>query len=173
MASNVTGTSAGNAGGATINYTSLTPTTSWSQLFWGPSSSALPKAGLDGSLHALAFNGINGTSASWLGTTSWTNPTTGITHTGVQIGVIVTITGLGASPWTLSNTIPQLDPGVGTGIGAVVSDAAGTPFSANVQVLADIPTDGSGNFIAVNTIQNGGGKTVSSFTGGFYTRVGP
>jgi hypothetical protein len=92
-------------------------------------------------------------------------------HTGVPIKVTVTITGLGGTPWALSTSIAQLDPGVGTGIGAVISDAAGTPFSANTQFLADIPTDGAGNFIAVNTIQNGGGKTVSSFTGAFYTRV--
>jgi hypothetical protein len=154
-----------------VNFTSFSPTTSWTQLFWGPSSSGLPTAGLDGSQHALPLSGISGTTATWAGTTSWTNPTTGTTHTGVPIRVSVTITGLGANPWALSTNIPQLDPGVGTGIGAVVSDAAGTPFSANTQFMADIPTDGAGNFIALNTVQNGGGKTVSSFTGAFYPRV--
>ena len=171
MSSSVSGASAGNAGGATISFTSFTPTTSWSELYWGPSSGALPSGGLDATQHALAFSGISGTTATWAGTTSWTNPTTGTTHTGVPIQMRVTITGLGATPWSLSTSHPQLDPGAGTGIGAVISDAAGVNFNANVQFLADIPTDGAGNFIALNTVQNGGGKTLSSFTSAFYTRV--
>jgi hypothetical protein len=84
----------------------------------------------------------------------------------------ITITGLGGTPWVASTSIPQLDPGVGTGIGAVVDDSASSAdFSANIQFLADIPTDGAGNFIALNSVQNGGGQTRSSFTGAFYTRV--
>jgi hypothetical protein len=153
-----------------VTFTGFDPDTTWSQLYWGPASNALPTAGLDATPHALAFSGISGTTATWAGTTSWTNPTTSITHTGVPIELRITITGLGGTPWALSTGIPGLDPGPGTGIGAVVDDSTlQADFSANVQFLADIPTDGSGNFIALNSVQNGGGQTVSSFTGGFYT----
>jgi hypothetical protein len=42
-------------------------------------------------------------------------------------------------------------------------------FTANVQFLADIPTDGSG-YIPLNTVPQGtGGNTLSSFTGAFYS----
>ena len=56
------------------------------------------------------------------------------------------------------------------GIGAVVDNSASfLDFTANVQFLADLPTDGSGNFIALNTVP--GGLTSSSFAGGFYSVV--
>lgn len=167
--------SAGDAGGRTIAFTSFTPTTSWVELYWGPSSSALPTAGLDGTNHSLTFSSIAGTTATWAGTTSWTNPNTGTVHTGVPIQLRITITGLGATPWVTSTSIPGLDPGPGTGIGAVVDNSASwLDFSANSQFLADIPTDGAGNFIALNTVQqSGGGLTRSSFTGAFYEAVSP
>jgi len=165
---NIVGASAGNAGGATVNFTAFSPSPSWSRLYWGPSSSALPTAGLDATQHALALSGISGTTATWAGTTSWTNPDTGTTHTNVPIQVRVTISGLSGTPWALSTGIPDLDPGPGTGIGAAVDDVSLTAFSANVQFLADIPTDGAGNFIAINSVRNGGGKTLSSWTGAFY-----
>jgi hypothetical protein len=171
VTSTPSGASAGNPGGAGVAFTGFAPTTSWTELYWGPSSAALPGAGLDGSLHAMPFSGISGTTATWAGTTSWTNPSTGLTHTGVPIQMRITITGLGATPWVLSTSIPQLDPGVGTGIGAVVNNVALADFSFNTQFLADIPTDGMGNFIAINSVQNGGNQTRSSYTGGFYSRV--
>lgn len=152
-------------------FTSFVPDTSWSQLYWGPDSGALPTAGLDAAPHALTFSAIAGTTATWAGTSSWTNPTTGITHAGVPIQMRITITGLGAAPWVTSTSITGLDPGPGTGIGAVVDNSVSqADFTANVQFLADIPTDGAGNFIAINSVQQSAGlKTNSSFTGAFYS----
>jgi hypothetical protein len=166
--------SPGDPGGTTVSFTSFVPDTSWTQLYWGPSSGALPTAGLDGTPHSLTFSGISGTVATWAGTTSWTDPLDSTVYTGVPIELRVTITGLGATPWLVSTTISGLDPGPGTGIGAVADDSASAlDFDANTQFVADIPTDGSGNFIALNTVQTAGGMTNSSFTGGFYSQVGP
>ena len=99
----------------------------------------------------------------------WTDPFDSTVYTNVPIELRIAITGLGATPWVLSTSVPGLDPGPGTGIGAVVDNSASwLDFSANTQFLADIPTDGSGNFIALNSVQTTGGQTNSSFTGGFY-----
>jgi hypothetical protein len=111
--------------------------------------------------------------ATWAGTTSWTNPDTGTLHLGVPIQMRVTITGLGATPWVLATSIPGLDPGVGNGIGAVVDNSGAANFTANVQFLADIPTDGSGNFIAINSVRVGGGLARSSVAPAFYEAVMP
>src|SRR5262249_45056821 len=137
--------SPGSPGGTTVSFTSFDPDTTWSQLYWGPSSSTLPTAGLDATPHAFTFSGITGGNvATWAGPPHWTNPTTGITHTGVPIQLQITITGLGATPWVLSTSIPGLDPGPGTGIGAVADDSSlQADFSAKIEFLADIPTDGS------------------------------
>jgi hypothetical protein len=114
-----------------------------------------------------------GTVSTWAGTTGWTDTSTSTFYPSVPIELRITITGLGGTPWVLSTSIPELDPGVGTGIGAVVDNSASAlDFTANVQFLADIPTDGIGNFIALNSVPAGGG-TNSSFAGGFYSRVGP
>jgi hypothetical protein len=160
------------AGGATVEFTNFTPDTTWSQLYWGPSSAALPTAGLDGSPHALTFDSISGTVATWVGTTDWTDPFDSTVYSGVPIEMRITCTGLGATPWVTSTSISGLDPGPGTGIGAVVDDSASfLDFSATVEFLADIPTDGSGNFIALNDVSNAGGQTNSSYTGAFYSQV--
>jgi hypothetical protein len=84
----------------------------------------------------------------------------------------ITVTRLGGAPWVTSTSVPSLDPRPGTGIGAVVDNSSKVNFSANVQFLADIPTDGSGNFInfiALNDVPVLAGQTNSSFTGGFYS----
>ena len=129
----------------------------------------LQLTGLDGVSHSLTFSGIAGTTATWAGTTSWTNPDDSTLYTGVPIELRITISGLGGTPWVLSTSIPDLDPGPGTGIGAVVDDSASwLDFDVNTQFLADIPTDGSGNFIALNSVPQSGGGTLSSFTGSFY-----
>ena len=75
-------------------------------------------------------------------------------------------------PWRLSTSVSGLDPGPGTGIGAVVDDSASAAdFTANVQFVADIPTDGSGNFIALNAVRQTGGLARSSLTDGFYSQT--
>jgi hypothetical protein len=160
--------SPGDPGGTTVNFTGFVPDTTWTELYWGPSSASLPKAALDGSLDALTLSGIAGTVATWAGTTGWTDTVTSTFYPSVPIELRITVTGLGATPWVLSTSIPGLDPGPGTGIGAVVDNSVSwLDFSANVQFLADIPTDGIGNFIALNSVPAGGG-TLSSFAGGFY-----
>jgi hypothetical protein len=162
--------SPGDSGGTNANFSAFSPGT-WSRLYWGPSSAALPSAGLDGALHTLSFTGFSGTTATWEGTSSWTNPGPGAAGPhNVPIRMVITISGLGSDPWELSTGVPMLDPGPGTGIGAVVANfPTAVDFTANVQFLADIPTDGSG-FIALNTVRQGtGGNTMSSFTGAFYS----
>jgi hypothetical protein len=83
--------------------------------------------------------------------------------------MILTITA-GAVTFVTSGSLPGLDPGPGTGIGAAIVVANGgapTNFTVNVQFLADFPpTDGV--YIPINNFQNAGGQTVSSFTGAFY-----
>jgi hypothetical protein len=162
--------SPGDSGGTNANYSNFSPGT-WGRLYWGPSSASLPQGALDGTLDPLTFTGISGTTATWQGNTSWTNPGPGTVgpHT-VPVRMVITITGLGSNPWVLSTSVPTLDPGIGTGIGAVVANhPTAVNFTANVQFLADIPTDGSG-YIPLNTIRQGtGGNTRSSFTGAFYS----
>lgn len=69
-----------------------------------------------------------------------------------------------------SASVADLDPGVGTGIGAVADNSASfLDFDATIDFLADVPTDGPG-FVALNSVPNGPGQTNSSFTGGFYSR---
>jgi hypothetical protein len=161
--------SPGDTGGTTVSFTNFVPDTSWSQLYWGPDSTALPTAGLDGVAHSLSFSGIAGTTATWAGTTSWTDPFDSSVYAGVPVELRITVTGLGGTPWATSTSISGLDPGPGTGIGAVVDDSASLlDFDVNVQFVADIPTDGAGNFVALNSVQVSGGQANSSFTGAFY-----
>jgi len=144
------------------------PDTTWTELYWGPWAGALPTAGLDGVAHSLTLSGISGTTATWAGTTNWTDPNTSTLYTNVPIELRINVSGLGATPWVLSTSISGLDPGPGAGTGAVVDNSASAlDFAANVQFLADIPTDGSGNFIALNSVLTAG-STNSSFSGGFY-----
>jgi len=154
-----------------LSFTNFTPDTSWSELYWGPDSNFLPAAGLDGGLHALTFSGIAGTTATWAGTSDWTDPSGPTLYMNVPIELRLDIAGLGGAPWAVSTSIPGLDPGPGTGIGAVVDNSASQlDFDINFKYVADLPTDGSGNFIPFGTVPTlGGGQIVSSFTGGFYT----
>jgi hypothetical protein len=167
------GVAPGSAGGRNWNFADFGETTGWDALYWGPSSASLPSAGLDSSNHPLALSGISGTTATWAGVSSWTNPDNGVTHSNVPIELRVAITGLGASPWVLSSSIVDLDPGAGTGIGAVVDNTTGLDFTANFQFLADIPTDGPTGFIPINAVEQGlpGGQTRTSFGGGFYSVI--
>ena len=166
---------ANSAPGSDLSLFSFTPTT-WTALYWGAWSGSLPRAGVDGSLHALSFAGISGAGnsvATWQGTSPWTDPSDNTVYS-VPIQLTLTIT---APPsgiaWLDSTSIPGLDPGAGTGIGAVVDVApagTATDFTVNFQYTADIPTDVDG-FIPLSTVpQTGGGLLVSSFSGGFYSQ---
>jgi len=161
----VSGTSGGDVGGWTFAYTGF-DTAGLSNLYWGPWDNTTPIASLDGTPHVLTLSSISGTVATWSGTTSWTDPNTSTFYPSISILVNVNVGGLGANPWLLSTSVPGLDPGVGTGIGAVVDNSSGADYTANFQFLADV---GSG-YQAINTINQGsGGLTLSSFSAGFYT----
>jgi hypothetical protein len=93
----------------------------------------------------------------------------------VPIRLTLTITDPPAGiAWELSTGVPDLDPGPGSGIGAVIDIApSGTvvdPYTVKFEFMADIPTDGSG-FIPLSSIpQLGGGQTTSSVSTGFYSQ---
>jgi hypothetical protein len=165
-----------NAGGADLSLFDFSPTT-WTALYWGSwTGSSLPKAGLDGSLHALPFVGISGgdTVVTWQGTSPWTDPGDMTVHN-VPVRLTLTlVTPPSGVAWVDSTTIAGLDPGAGTGIGAVVDVApAGTAqnFTVKLEYTADVPTDDPTGFIPLGSVpQTGGGLTVTSFSGAFYSQ---
>ena len=164
------GPTAADAGGVDVEFTNFTEVSGWIDLWWGPWAGASLAAGLDGSLHSLAFSGISGTTATWAGTTPWTNPTTLVFEPAIPVELRIDISLLGGLPWVLSTSVPDLDPGAGTGIGAVVPNSAGADFTANLQFVADV----GGGFIALNDVQQpaaSSGLTQSTFSGGFYETV--
>ena len=164
------------AGGSDLSLFMFSPTT-WTALYWGSRPAPdLPKAGLDASLHALSFVGISGgdTIVTWQGNTPWTNPSDMMVHV-VPIRLTLTlVTPPSGVVWVDSTTIPGLDPGAGTGIGAVVDVApSGTAqdFVVKFQYTADVPTDEPTGFIPLGSVPTtGGGQTLTSFSGGFYSQ---
>jgi len=164
------------AAGSQLSLFNFAPST-WTALYWGSwSAPSTPTAGLDGSLHALSFAGISGgdTIVTWQGTTPWTDPSDMSLHI-VPIRLTITL----VSPpsgvvWVDSTTIPGLDPGAGTGMGAAVDVApAGTAqgFTVKFQYSADVPTDDPTGFIPfANVPTTGGGQTQASFSGAFYSQ---
>lgn len=163
---------AGASGGATLAYSDFLQTTGWQALYYGVASDALPAAGLSGTTSALTFVSAIGQVATWQGTTTWTDPNDSTTYNDVPTQFLMTITGLGSDPWILSTSVPGLDPGPGSGTSVVIHNTDGFDFTANVQFLADIPTDASG-FIPINTVPQGppGGQTVTTWGIGFYTVI--
>lgn len=167
--------SPGDSGGRNFHFSNFTETSGWTDLYWGMDSNYLPEAALDGSLDSLSFTSFLGDTAIWSGTTDWTDASTSISYT-VDIRFVATVSGLGGTPWQLSSSVPDLDPGAGAGMAVVVENSDGLDFSVNFQFLADIPTDGSGNFIALNDVMqppSPGGQTQSSFGSAFYTTPVP
>jgi hypothetical protein len=175
VTADVTGNAQG-PGGADVSYHSFSPT-AWTALYFGPWAGALPGAGLDGSLHSLPFAGISGagdTVGTWQGTTSWTDPSDSTTYPNVPIRLTLTITApLSGLAWEPSTGVPGLDPGPGSGIGAVIDIApAGTvvDYTVKFEFMADIPTDAFG-FVPLSGIpQQGGGQTQTSVSTGFYSQ---
>jgi hypothetical protein len=164
------------AGGADLSFFSFSPTT-WTALYWGSwTAPSNPTAGLDGSSHNLPFVGISGgdTIATWQGTSSWTNPGDMMVFV-VPIRLTVTlVTPPSGVVWVDSTTISGLDPGAGTGIGAVVNVApSGTAqdFTVKFEYTADVPTDDPTGFIPLGSVPTtSGGLTQSSFSGAFYSQ---
>ena len=153
--------SAGDPGGRNFNFSTFDPG-SFSELYWGASSANLPAAGLDGILHPMSFAGVSGTQSWWETTSNWTNPTTNVT-TLETIRLLITITGLGTSPWVDATTV-----GLPASLGWVVDNSSGGNFSANLSFI--VPTEGGQ---ALNALQqfpgcSGNPCARSSFAGGFY-----
>lgn len=157
---NISGASPSDAGGSSYVFTAFDPM-AFTSLYWGTFDDNSVFAGLDGTAHPLAFSSASGTTATWSGTTSYTNPQNNSTST-VPVEMIITVSGLGATPWTAAAPL-----GLPAGMGAVVDNSAGADFTANVQFLADV---GSG-FVALNSISVGGGLANASVSGGFFASV--
>ncbi len=155
--------SPGDAGGSSFIFTGFDPL-AFTALYWGTyddnSTGNSVTAGLDGTATALAFSSSSGTTATWSGLTNYTDPHTLVTTNNVPVEMVVSISGLGANPWVAAASL-----GLPAGVGAVADDSAGADFTANVQFLANV----GGGFVALNSIDNGGGMTNSSISGGFYS----
>jgi hypothetical protein len=158
-----TGTSSGDAGGKTFNYSNF-DTAAFTDLYWGPDDTSLPAAGLDGTLHTMTYDSTTGTTSYWDTTSSYFNPTTSITST-QTIWLAIDITGLGASPW-----LPAASIGLPSSVGAVVDDSSASNFSANLLFTFGATPGGS----PINTLQQASGtcpsncRTVTSYRGAFY-----
>jgi hypothetical protein len=153
--------SAGDPAGRDFTFSGF-DTNFFSALYWGPSSVNLPQAALDGTLDAATSFSVSGTTATWSGTTTWTNPNTSVVTTNVPWELRIDISGLGTTPWVQASTLGLPSP-----VGYVVDDSAGTTFTANLKFVANV---GSG-FVAMNTIQQSPSTpslTQTSFGGGFY-----
>jgi hypothetical protein len=156
------GTPADGPGGATNNYSGFN-TSFFSSLYWGADSGATPTAGLDNIAHPLTLSSIVGDVATFTGTTSWLDHNNGLTVT-VPMELLITVTGLGATPWVSFAAVNGSDP---FGVGAVVDDSAGNPFTVNLSFLANV---GSG-YQAMNTIAVPTNYENANFYGAFYSAV--
>ncbi|NNE29631.1 MAG: HYR domain-containing protein, partial [Saprospiraceae bacterium] len=144
------GGSAGDAGGVTFSYANFDPS-AYATLFWGPATFDAVQAGLSGVLSPMTFDNISGSVATWLGSSTWTNPTTGTVST-IPICFSLTLT---TGSWTPDPTV-----------GALFEIVGGADFSVTLEFLADL---GSGCDTPLNEVQQASaGLTVSSFSGGFF-----
>jgi hypothetical protein len=152
--------SAGDAGGRSITFNCVDPT--WTKLYWGVSSNALPGAGLDGTLHSLTYVVASSTQMQWDAVTDWTNPDTGVTANNAQVRMIATITAGSAT-----FAFPPPGAPASTHVLVKVVDPAGTCSSFTMQI--EFLGNAGAGFVPINTIKQGGSLlTNSSFTGAFY-----
>lgn len=154
--------SAGGVGGLTWNYSGF-DVTGLTNLWQGLASPSFPTAGLDGLAHLLTFSGVSGATATWAGTTGWTNPTTSVHSPAVPIKLDIEITA-GSPTWT---TLP-IGGYTFPAIGAVIDNSAGADYSINLLFSADV---GAG-YVPINTIMqlsSPPGLTNSSVSLGFYS----
>ena len=130
------GTSTGNSGGKTFNYSQNDPS-QFSQLWWGPDAIG---AGLNGSLTALTYSAAlsNATVAIWGGVTTISS----LQYSGlVKVEFVATIVGGAPGGWISA-------PSVGINGGpSVVADVTSGPFSVNEQFLASALPITGGNFV--------------------------
>jgi len=156
---------AGNAGGRTVSYSGFN-VTGLSNLWQGLDLAFPPGAGLDGSLHSLSFGGVSGATATWSGSTSWTNPTTLATGT-FPIKLDISLVS-GPPTWTTLPLAGYTFPA----IGAVLDNSTGANYAINILFSANV---GSG-FVPINTIpqlSSPAALTQSSFSLGFYSVAVP
>jgi hypothetical protein len=160
-----TGTSSGDAGGKTFNYSNFDDS-AFMDLYWGPDETSLPAATLDGTLHTMTYSSTTGTTSYWDTTSSYFNPTTSVTS--IQtIWLAIDITGLGATPWITATSV-----GLPSSVGAVVDDSTGAAFSANL-LFSVGATPG---ITPINNLQQSSTagcppnncRTQTSFSGAFY-----
>ena len=152
--------SAGDAGGRDITFNCVDP--SWTKLYWGVSSAALPAAGLDASLHGLTYVVASATQMQWDAISPWTNPDTGVTAPNAQVRLIATIT---AGSATFALPPPGAPPS--TNVLVKVVDPAGTCSSFTMKI--EMFGNAGAGFVPLNTIkQSPSNRTRSSFTGAFY-----
>jgi hypothetical protein len=110
----------------------------FSQLYFGvnpsePSQFYLPMVSLNGVHTTLTFQEVDGTTAMWGGSTvadlSGGGPTT------IPLRFLMTVTGLGNSPWVDAATV-----GLPPVMGAAVADPAGLDFNVQFYFQADYGT---------------------------------
>lgn len=160
-----TGTSSGDAGGKTFNYSNFDDS-AFTDLYWGPDDTSLPAATLDGLLQTMTYSSTSGTTSYWDTTSSYFNPTTSVTST-QTIWLAIDIMGLGASPWITATSV-----GLPSSLGAVVDDSTGADFSANL-LFSVGATPGT---TPINSLQQSptagcppsNCRTQTSFSGAFY-----
>ncbi len=158
------GTNPGDAGGFTYIFTGF-DVSGLANLWYGVDLTYPPAAALDGSLDAMTFSGVSGSTATWDGTTDWDDPSVAGGGT-VSVPTRLELTVSGGPSWV---TLPI--PGYTfPAIGAVIDNSAGSDFSLNFIFTADT---GGGGYVPINTIQQvpPGGQTLTSVGFGFYSVV--
>lgn len=122
-------------------------------------------AGLDGVANPFSLHAISGNTAEWRANTSWF-VSTGGPHVPATTRLVMTVTGLGATPWITDLASIGLDTGFGN-LGAVVDNSSGLDFTLAWKVEANT---GSG-WQAINSVPqhaSHNGYTRTSFATGFY-----
>jgi len=155
----------GGAGGRDVDYTGFDVVTPglvylWQGL-WEPDAAV---ASLDGSPHALSFDSVGGGTATWIGTTSWTDPDTSIFYASVPLKMEITINS-GPVSW---EALPKAGFDF-PAIGAVLNNSSGGDYQINVQFTADTPV--SVGYVPLDSVNQSGGGTLSSISLGFYSVV--
>jgi hypothetical protein len=133
------------------------------QINYGPAA-----AGLDGNLSAFLFDSASGQTATWTGSTTWYDSAT-LVPVAADTRMVMTVTGLGATPWITDLASIGLDDTGAYGVlGAVIDNSGGLDFTMTWSLEANT---GSG-WQALNSVQqnlSNDGNTQSSVSTGFYS----
>lgn len=156
----------GGVGGRDVTYTGFDIVTPglvnlWQGL-WDPNAAA---AALDGSLDVLSFDNVSGPTATWTGTTSWTNPDDSTFYPSVPVMMEITIVS-GPVSWSV---LPIVGADFDSSLGAVLDNSTGGDYTINILFSAD--TAVSAGFVPLDTINQGSGGTLTSVSLGFYSQV--